>query len=54
MHIRILSCVLMPRNGIAIAVDHLDPGEVKNLADRVGDAHGRIDILLNDIWGPRC
>jgi NAD(P)-dependent dehydrogenase (short-subunit alcohol dehydrogenase family) len=38
-------------NGIAIAVDHLNPGEVKNLADRVGDVHGGIDILVNDIWG---
>ena len=38
-------------NGIAIAVDHLNPGEVKHLADRIGDAHGHIDILVNDIWG---
>src|SRR4029453_10142181 len=38
-------------NGIAIAVDHLNSGEVKQLADRIGDAHGRIDILVNDIWG---
>ncbi len=38
-------------DGIAIAVDHLNPGEVKHLADRVGDVHGHIDILVNDIWG---
>jgi NAD(P)-dependent dehydrogenase (short-subunit alcohol dehydrogenase family) len=38
-------------NGIAIAVDHLNPGEVKRLAERIGEAHGRIDILVNDIWG---
>src|SRR5688500_2988703 len=38
-------------NGIAIAVDHLNPGEVKDLADRVGDLHGHLDILVNDIWG---
>src|SRR5688572_19479151 len=37
--------------GVAIAVDHLNPGEVKHLADRVGDVHGHIDILVNDIWG---
>lgn len=33
-------------DGIAIAVDHLDPGDVKNLADRVGRVHGHIDILV--------
>jgi NAD(P)-dependent dehydrogenase (short-subunit alcohol dehydrogenase family) len=38
-------------NGIAIAVDHLNSGEVKHLADRIGDAHGHIDVLVNDIWG---
>jgi NAD(P)-dependent dehydrogenase (short-subunit alcohol dehydrogenase family) len=38
-------------HGIAIAVDHLDQGEVRQLADRIGQAHGRIDILVNDIWG---
>jgi NAD(P)-dependent dehydrogenase (short-subunit alcohol dehydrogenase family) len=37
--------------GIAIAVDHLDPGEVQGLADQVRDVHGHIDILVNDIWG---
>lgn len=37
--------------GIAIAVDHLNPGEVKQLADRINDAHSHIDILVNDIWG---
>ena len=39
------------RKGHRIAVDHPHPGEVKNLADRVGDVHGHIDILVNDIWG---
>jgi NAD(P)-dependent dehydrogenase (short-subunit alcohol dehydrogenase family) len=38
-------------NGIAIAVDHLNPGEVKHLADRLGDTYGHIDVLVNDIWG---
>ena len=37
--------------GIAIAVDHLNAGEVKDLAARIGDAHGHIDILVNDVWG---
>ena len=38
-------------NGIAIATDHLNAGEVKALAERIRDAHGHIDILVNDIWG---
>jgi NAD(P)-dependent dehydrogenase (short-subunit alcohol dehydrogenase family) len=38
-------------HGIAMAVDHLEPEEVKQLSDTVGGAHGHIDILVNDIWG---
>lgn len=38
-------------NGIAIAIDHLAPDEVKGLAERVRDEFGKIDILVNDIWG---
>ncbi len=37
--------------GIAAAVDHLDPEQVKHLADRIRKEHGRIDVLVNDIWG---
>jgi NAD(P)-dependent dehydrogenase (short-subunit alcohol dehydrogenase family) len=37
--------------GIAIPVDHLDPDQVRGLADRIRDDHGRIDVLVNDIWG---
>jgi NAD(P)-dependent dehydrogenase (short-subunit alcohol dehydrogenase family) len=37
--------------GIAIAVDHLEAGEVEALVQRI-DAHsGRLDVLVNDIWG---
>src|SRR4030088_1156787 len=36
--------------GIAIAVDHLDPDQVKTLAERVRGDHGHIDVLVNDIW----
>jgi NAD(P)-dependent dehydrogenase (short-subunit alcohol dehydrogenase family) len=32
-------------------VDHLDPAQVKNLADRIRAAHGHIDVLVNDMWG---
>jgi len=37
--------------GIAIPVDHLDSGQVKTLAERIRKDHGRIDVLVNDIWG---
>jgi len=37
--------------GIAIPVDHLDPEQVAALAARIGADHGRVDILVNDIWG---
>ena len=38
-------------NGIAIAIDHLVPDEVKELAERLQNEFGKIDILVNDIWG---
>lgn len=37
--------------GIAVQVDHLDPAQVCALADRLRDDFGRIDVLVNDIWG---
>jgi NAD(P)-dependent dehydrogenase (short-subunit alcohol dehydrogenase family) len=37
--------------GIAAAVDHLDPEQVRHLAERIRNEHGRIDVLVNDIWG---
>jgi len=37
--------------GIAVPVDHLDPVQVRALADRLRNDHGRIDVLVNDIWG---
>lgn len=37
--------------GIAIPTDHLDPEQVRKLAERVGNDYGRIDVLVNDIWG---
>jgi NAD(P)-dependent dehydrogenase (short-subunit alcohol dehydrogenase family) len=38
-------------NGIAIAMDHLVPDEVQRLAERLRNEFGKIDILVNDIWG---
>ena len=37
--------------GIAVQVDHLDPEQVRRLAERVRDEHGHLDVLVNDIWG---
>lgn len=37
--------------GIAIQVDHLDSGQVAQLAQRIVGEHGHIDVLVNDIWG---
>ena len=37
--------------GIAVKVDHLVPAEVEALAARIKAEHGRLDILVNDVWG---
>jgi NAD(P)-dependent dehydrogenase (short-subunit alcohol dehydrogenase family) len=37
--------------GIAAAVDHLDPDQVKALAEQIRTDHGHIDVLVNNIWG---
>jgi NAD(P)-dependent dehydrogenase (short-subunit alcohol dehydrogenase family) len=37
--------------GIAVAVDHLDPAQVARLIARIDSEHGRLDVLVNDIWG---
>jgi NAD(P)-dependent dehydrogenase (short-subunit alcohol dehydrogenase family) len=37
--------------GIAMAVDHLEPGQVEALARRIDSESGRLDVLVNDIWG---
>jgi NAD(P)-dependent dehydrogenase (short-subunit alcohol dehydrogenase family) len=37
--------------GIAVAVDHLDPHQVKGLAEQIRKDHGHVDVLVNDIWG---
>ena len=37
--------------GIAVRVDHLVADEVRSLVDRIRAEQGRLDILVNDIWG---
>jgi NAD(P)-dependent dehydrogenase (short-subunit alcohol dehydrogenase family) len=37
--------------GIAVQVDHLDPAQVQSLVERIAREQGRLDILVNDVWG---
>ncbi len=37
--------------GIAVAADHLDPAQVAKVIHRIDAEHGRLDVLVNDIWG---
>jgi len=37
--------------GIAVAVDHLEPEQVEALIQRIDADSGRLDVLVNDIWG---
>ncbi|GAB2571416.1 short-chain dehydrogenase [Paractinoplanes abujensis] len=37
--------------GIAVAVDHLVPSRVADLVQRIDDEQGRLDVLVNDVWG---
>lgn len=37
--------------GIALRVDHSQPEQVRALFERVRAEQGRLDILVNDIWG---
>jgi NAD(P)-dependent dehydrogenase (short-subunit alcohol dehydrogenase family) len=37
--------------GIAVRVDHLVADEVKELVERIRAEQGRLDVLVNDLWG---
>ncbi|GAB2804255.1 SDR family oxidoreductase [Streptomyces daliensis] len=37
--------------GIAVPTDHLVPAEVRALVGRIEAEQGRLDVLVNDIWG---
>ncbi|MFB4194350.1 SDR family oxidoreductase [Streptomyces carpaticus] len=37
--------------GIAVPTDHLVPEQVAALTERIDRDHGRLDILVNDVWG---
>lgn len=37
--------------GVAVPTDHLESEQVKALVDRIDRAEGRLDVLVNDVWG---
>lgn len=37
--------------GIPVQVDHLKPDQVRALVERIDAEHGRLDVLVNNIWG---
>jgi NAD(P)-dependent dehydrogenase (short-subunit alcohol dehydrogenase family) len=37
--------------GIAVPTDHLDQALVQALIARIDAQHGRLDVLVNDVWG---
>jgi NAD(P)-dependent dehydrogenase (short-subunit alcohol dehydrogenase family) len=37
--------------GIAVRCDHTVDEEVRDLVDRIRREHGRLDVLVNDVWG---
>ncbi|MEV8228801.1 SDR family oxidoreductase [Streptomyces sp. NPDC079167] len=37
--------------GIAVPTDHLVPEQVRALAGRIDAEQGRLDVLVNDVWG---
>ncbi|MCP2345606.1 SDR family oxidoreductase [Nonomuraea roseoviolacea] len=37
--------------GVAVRVDHLDHDAVRALVERIDREQGRLDVLVNDVWG---
>ncbi|KUP97413.1 SDR family oxidoreductase, partial [Thermobifida cellulosilytica] len=37
--------------GIAVPTDHLEPEQVRALVGRIDEEQGRLDLLVNDVWG---
>ncbi|MBU2664809.1 SDR family NAD(P)-dependent oxidoreductase [Actinoplanes bogorensis] len=39
------------KTGFPVRVDHSDPAQVAALAERIGTEQGRLDVLVNNVWG---
>src|SRR6186997_994479 len=37
--------------GIAVPTDHLESDQVRALVERIDAEQGRLDVLVNDVWG---
>jgi NAD(P)-dependent dehydrogenase (short-subunit alcohol dehydrogenase family) len=37
--------------GVAVRVDHLEPDQVRSLVECIKSEQGRLDVLVNDVWG---
>jgi dehydrogenase/reductase SDR family member 1 len=37
--------------GIAVGCDHTDDQQVRAVFDQIGRDHGRVDVLVNNVWG---
>jgi NAD(P)-dependent dehydrogenase (short-subunit alcohol dehydrogenase family) len=37
--------------GMAVRCDHRDDAAVSAVAERIGSAQGRLDLLVNNVWG---
>jgi NAD(P)-dependent dehydrogenase (short-subunit alcohol dehydrogenase family) len=37
--------------GIPVRVDHLEPDQVRALVERIEEEQGRLEVLVNDVWG---
>ncbi|MEU9864547.1 SDR family oxidoreductase [Streptomyces sp. NPDC047971] len=37
--------------GIAVPTDHLEIDQVRALVERIDEERGRLDLLVNDVWG---
>lgn len=38
-------------SGIAVPTDHLEQDQVRVLIERIDRDHGRLDVLIDDLWG---
>jgi NAD(P)-dependent dehydrogenase (short-subunit alcohol dehydrogenase family) len=38
-------------NGVPVVVDHTDEGQVASLVERIQTETGRLDVIVNSVWG---